>query len=210
MASKLELYKSALRLLGSQRIDALTDAQERRYVIDDCYDEVLAECLEQGQWNFAMKSIEVESSTTITPTFGYAYAFQKPADFVRLGALSANERYQPPLADYEDEVGYWWADVDPIYVKHVSNATDYGNDLAAWPAKYTQYVYSSIAERVCMALTQSDSKLEEMIKRKKDALVSARAHDAMNQPAPTVGAGSWASARLGGSNNYRGRRYERG
>jgi hypothetical protein len=208
MASKLGLYNSALRLLGSQRITALTDAAEGRYYLDDCYDEVLAECLESGQWNFATKTLEIESSTSIDPTFGYEYAFQKPTDLARLCAISSSDQLWPPLDRYADEVGYWWADVDPLYVSFVSNAIDYGNDLALWPATYSKYVYTTLAERICMSVTQSDNKLSEIIGRVKQAKIEARSNDAMGQPAPVVSTGSWVDARQGGG-RYSGQRYRR-
>lgn len=208
MATKLGLYNQALLAIGSQRLTALTDAEERRYRLDDCYDNVLAECLESGQWNFATKAVEIQSEDSIEPTFGYSYAFLIPSDLANLTGISSSETFNPPLDRYSEEVGYWWADVDPIYVQYVSSDSDYGGDLTAWTPSYERYVYLTLAERVCMALTEGDAKFQAVMQMAKKAKRDAMANDAMGQSAPVVRAGSWVSSRF--SSMYSGRRYLRG
>lgn len=208
MASKLSLYNQALVELGSAPIATLADTEERRYALDQVYDGIVAECLEEGYWNFAEKSVEIEYDNSISPTFGYQYAFLIPSDYVRLSAMSANEYYNPPLTQYHTESGYWWADVTPLYVRYISNANDYGLDLSLWPASFEKYVVYALAEAVCMRITQSDTKRETLVRLVDRQKKNARSKDAMNQPSITRPQSNWLNTRFG-DGNYRGRRYER-
>lgn len=204
MTTKLALYKSALAALGSAPIAALSDADERRYAIDEVYSDVLNECLEEGQWNFAQKSVEIASNPSVDPTFGFQYAFTQPDDYVRLTGISGSEFFYPPLDRYHTEAGYWWADIDPIYVCYVSSATDYGLDLSKWSNSFARYVYLTLAERVCLRLTQSDNKYEIMMKLADKAKKRAKSNDAMNQPSPVIPQGDWLNSRFG-TRSYRKR-----
>ena len=40
------------------------------------------ECLSEGQWNFAMRAVQIDYDTNITPSFGYKRAFTKPSDWI--------------------------------------------------------------------------------------------------------------------------------
>jgi hypothetical protein len=198
MADKLGIYNAALRELGMDRVASLSEEVEKRYVLDDTYSDVVEECLENAQWKFAMRSAALPYSTSIVPDFGYTYAFDKPEDFVRLCAISDNENFRPSLADYRDEAGFWLADSDTIYISYVSNDTDYGMDLTRWPPSFARYVSLTLAERSCIRLTQSDTKLAKLEKDIKKARTKARSIDAQSGPEREPdGEGSWITWRRG-------------
>jgi hypothetical protein len=44
-----------------------------------------------------MRSVAVDSSVSLTPSFGFSYAFEKPTDWVRTNVMSAMEGFDPPL-----------------------------------------------------------------------------------------------------------------
>lgn len=207
MTSKLALYNGALRAVGQRRLATLTEVQESRYVLDDVYSEALNYMLEQGAWNFAIRSIEKQPEASITPTFGFANAFEKPSDWVRTCALSANEYFNPPLVEYLDERGYWWADTTPLYVRYVSNSTDYGLNLAAWPSTFTRYAELYLAFLICPTIQNSDTTTADAEKRMKRALTDARSKDAMNDPVAFPPQGSWTRSRMAGGASWR--RYDR-
>lgn len=209
MTSKLALYNAALREIGSDRIAALTTQAERRYVLDDVYDGVIEQCLEAGQWKFAIRSAEIPASTTVTPAFGYAYAFSKPSDLIRLTAISASEQLEPSLENYRDETGYWYADVDTLYTAYVSSDPTYGLDLSFWTPSFIRFVELSLAERICLRLTQSDTKHDIVKKDLKVARKNARSLTAQAGPNKAPDSeGSWLEARFG-SNRIARRRYDR-
>lgn len=197
MADKLALYNQALGHLGERKLTGLSENREPRRVLDDFWDDTKAYCLEQGIWNWAIRSIEIESDTGITPTFGFSNAFAKPDDWVRTAQVSAEPSFTSPLQRFNDEVGYWWSDCDPLYVRFVSNDAAYGNDLGNWTALFGDYVSLRLAVKGCFRITGSDARLEGLQKLEKRALSEARSKDAMAEPPGQMPTGSWVLSRGG-------------
>jgi hypothetical protein len=199
MTTKLLLYNAAIRKLGQERLGTLAEASTARYALDDAYDETLGYCLEQGYWNFAMRAVQVDASTSVVPTFGYQFAFPKPPDFVRIYGMSAEETMRQPLLEFVDEPNYWYANQDPVFVKYVSNDGAYGADLSIWPATFAEYVATRLAVETCKKIT-GDKPTADMRKEEKRAKIDAASKDAMNEPAGFMPTGSWARSRGGGAN----------
>lgn len=197
MASKLSIYSGALRALGERRLSSLTEDRASRRELDDAYDDVVANCLESGYWNFAMRTVELEASPDLAPEFGFTYTYEKPTDWVRTYRMSANERFAPPLDEYHDEAGYWFADVEPLYLRYVSNDVEF-LDPAAWPRSFVTFVELSLAKAICLNITGSGSTKEEIARDLKKAKADAVAKDAMNQSVEYPPTGTWVSSRDGG------------
>src|SRR5262245_6744371 len=140
MTSKLAVFNEALRLMGERRLTSVTEGRDARYHLDDAWTTSLDYCLEQGFWNFAMRAVQIDASTSLEPQFGYSFAFDKPDDWVRTFVVSANETFNPPLLRYNDEAGIWYADCNLLYVRYVSNAATYGADIGSWPGTFSYYV----------------------------------------------------------------------
>jgi hypothetical protein len=195
MASKLGVYNSALLLLSSRSLTALTDDTANRRYLDAAYADAVALCIEAAYWTWAMRTSQIDKSVSVVPTFGLANAFAKPTDWVRTYRISDNEMMQAPVFDLVDEGGYWYSDADPLYVKYVSNDATYGNNLSLWTATFADYVAARLALKACISITGSDSKLDDLVKYEKSALQKAADKDAMNEPPAFPARGSWVSAR---------------
>jgi hypothetical protein len=202
VATKLALYNDALLALGQERLATTADAVSARYALDDAYDKALAWCLEQGYWNFAMRAVELTSTPSIDPAFGFTYAVTKPDDWVRSHSISASETFDPPLLQYNDENGLWYVNVDPLFVRYVSNDTDYGLDLSLWPETFANYVALRLAVKTCKRITGTNPD-DAMFKQEKRALADARSKDAMNEPPGFPPRGTWVSSRRHGSSSTR-------
>src|SRR4051812_45278724 len=105
---------------------ALTDTGEARRLLDDVWGDgsttgAVKHCLQMGQWTFATRTAAVAYDTGIDPDFGHPYAFEQPTDLVRTMAICEDEFFNVPLLDYVDERGYWYASIQTLYVKWVSN-----------------------------------------------------------------------------------------
>lgn len=193
MASKLEIYNMALGHIGERKISSLTEAREPRRALDDFYDAVVAGCLEEGFWNWSMRTIEQAASESYDPEFGLTYAFEKPTDWVRTYLISTSERMDPPLLEYVDEGGLWYADVDPLYIKFVSNGTTYGLDLSLWSQRFADYVAASLAVKSCKRVTGSFD--ETLLKIEDKARRKAKSKDAMDEPPGFAPTGTWVRSR---------------
>lgn len=204
MASKLGIYNQALEHLKERHLASLTEEREPRRKLDFAWDDGVKYCLEQGLWNFAMRSVQLNKSETITPSFGYQYAILKPTDWVRTVAMSGSGNFDDgfPLNDFSDETDYWGVNIDPLYVRYVSNAPEYGLNLARWPETFTTFVAAYLAFRICS--TSGSSELRAEVERRYERYrVDARSKDAMNQPAGRPPRSSWVTSR-GGGNPERG------
>ena len=200
--SQLTLYNGALRLLGQTNLEDTDEASEARYVLDNVWDENARDyCLEAGWWNFAMRSAKIEDDTSVSPTFGFVYAFAKPTDWIRTHTICFDEYFQSPMndLDYSDEGAYWYADIDTIYVRYVSNDAAYGYDLSIWPQTFVKYFECYMAEQACMRITQNAELHEKIEKKVGERLRDAIAKDGLNEGVKHFPAGNWARARAGGA-----------
>lgn len=207
MTDRLSLYNGALvEHLGERRLADLSENREPRRVLDDIWDGgAVRYCLEQGYWNFAMRTVRIDYDPSIEPQFGHRRAFDRPDDFVRLAAISADEYFDAPLTAYRDEAGRWFADLDILYVRYVSDDPEYGMDLARWPQTFAQWVQAYLALKACARLTGSKVDKESLKKDARRLLVDARSKDAMNEGARFLPPGGWTLARTAGSARRRDR-----
>lgn len=204
MPTQLSLYNGALRLLGERKLASLAENREPRRLLDAAWGDGALEgavrhCLQLGQWTFAMRTVRADYSPSVEPDFGYRYAFDQPTDMVKVSAICSDEYFRQPLLDYSDERHFWYADIQTIYVRYVSNHSSYGADLSLWPESFSKVVEAYLAVEICENLTQSESKLEKVERGFRKALSSARSLDAMNKPTAMLPTGSWQAARSGGA-----------
>tara|TARA_R110000868_G_scaffold411755_1_gene708897 strand:- start:17134 stop:17796 length:663 start_codon:yes stop_codon:yes gene_type:complete len=202
---RLKIYNGALQICKVRAIASLTVNEEARYELDTVWNaDGVQYCLEQGQWLFARRSSKFSYETAIEPQFGYRRAFAKPDDWVNTAAVCNDEYYNSPLNQYADENGYWYADIDEIYVKYTSNHVNYGMNFAKWPVSFTNYVAMYFASKVCGKLS-SDNAREGAILKPRDGLLAvaldiARSRDMQSEPARFLPPGSWSRARQGRNN----------
>ncbi|HET7409259.1 MAG TPA: hypothetical protein VFJ13_03600 [Paracoccaceae bacterium] len=197
MTTRLALYNEALLLLGERPIANLSENREPRRVLDAIWDGGLVRSvLEQGLWNFAIRTAQADYSASVEPSFGYRRAFDKPTDWVRTAGVAGDGYFNSPLTQYVDEASYWFADLDALFVRYVSDDAAYGGDLSAWPQSVVRYAAAHMAHDACERVTQSSTKAETLRKMADKRLLAARSRDAMNEPTafPPVG-GSWTAAR---------------
>lgn len=200
MTDRLSVYNLALGHLREEKLGSLTESAEKRRALDTFWDQTVQECLEEGLWNFFVRAIQEDASTSLVPGFGWKYAFPIPTDWLRTVVVSSVETFTPPLDDYMEETGVWYANWTPLFIRYVSNDAQYGLDLSAWTAKFTAYVAFQLAEYACGRITGSDELLkgpDGIIKRCYRAKVRAKSNDAMNQAPAEMPTGTWARSRRG-------------
>jgi hypothetical protein len=209
MTTKLSLYQGACALLGTRKLASLTENQLSRRELDGVFSRGgITTCLQMGQWNFAMRGIQLDYTPSIEPEFGYRRAFDKPTDWVRTCGLSSDEYFREPLLDVVDEAGHWFAELDTIYVRYVSNDTEYGMDYSLWPENFARVIEHYFAKETCIRLTQSQTRKTELDRDFDRCLLKAKSTDAMDEAASFPPEGSWTRARRG--NNSRRDRGVRG
>ena len=163
-------------------------------------------CLECGYWDFATRTGQIDYSPSVSPTFGYRYAFDHPTDFVRLVGLAEDEYFTKPLLRYESERAYWYCDLQTIYVRWVSNGASYGADISLWTEKFAKFVAAYLANEIVGNLTQDKDIIAYVVRVFDKAEKSARSLNSSGQPTRFPPPGNWTMARSGGY-GYRNSRW---
>jgi hypothetical protein len=199
MADKLQVYNGALLHLGGKTLASLTEERKSRRILDALWAAgAVRYCLEQGYWNFAVRTIKIEATPSLEPDFGFRYAFTKPLDFVQLVSISLDEYQLIPLNNFTDEQQYWFADHDILYISYVSDDVTYGNSLGNWTESFTRFVELYLAYRAAPQITHEQTIIRDIEDKMKRAMLSAKTKDAVNQGAKETPMGILASARFNG------------
>lgn len=204
--TRLSIYNGALLVCDERFLASITEEREPRRLLDYVWDNGgIKSCLEEAQWEFAMRTIQIDYDTQIDPDFGYNRAFQKPDDWILTSALCSDEFFRAPVIRYVDEAGYWYSDIDTLYVRYVSNDADYGMDVNAWPESFKEFVYAHFASKIVGKLQgASVEKKAEIERLRKRALMHAKNKAAMSGPVSFPPSGSWVNARRRGVNRRDG------
>jgi len=180
--TKLEVFNEALLILGQQKLTATTDAVAARYALDDAYAIGLNYCLEQGMWNFAMRTSSLTQAGA--GSFGFTYYFSKPSDFVRLFQAANNASFDPQFEyDFADQAAKLHANVSPIYINYLSNdATSGGGNLTLWTSSFARYVAYTLAAHAGFRITGSHDLATRAEAASDRALEVALAVDSLQAP----------------------------
>lgn len=200
--TRLGLYNGALLLCQSRALASLTENREPRYLLDQVWqDGGVRACLEEGQWRFARRSARLDYDPAVEPDWGPRRAFSKPTDWVATSAVCSDEYLKMPLIQYKDEAQYIFADLDEIYVTYVSDDDNYGNNLAAWPPSFTEFVKAYFASKVVGKLSNDKAIIDKIIHPRTGILdrykLTAKNRDAQADPPKPLAQGSWSRARQG-------------
>lgn len=198
MTDKLSLYNGALTILGERKLASLTENRPPRKKLDDVWDNDLRErVLQHGQWNFAGRSVMLEASPSVTPSFGYQFAFDKPTDFVRTMQVAYDEYFNNPITRYSDEASWLFCDSEQIYMQYVSKDAQWGLDYSLWPENFTEYVEHYMAYKAAPRLIGVDISQDKLKREMLQMRASAKGTDAMEGPAHFAPKGGWSRSRQG-------------
>lgn len=196
MASKLQIYQGALRLLGPHQLAALTDARPERYKLDEMWDGAVQYLLEQGMWNFATRYEELSTpASPADPFAGYRYAYSKPADFVRIVAISDNATFSGTFERYEVQQSYFYTDAEELHLRYVSNDASYGLDLTKWPQSFAKTLEAYLAFESGLPISGDRGNRNDMIGLYNDRLNRAKTLDAVDERVQWKKSGRWTRAR---------------
>lgn len=204
--TKLSLVNGAMRLLKTRKLTAAElagNTRESARVANDVFDaDFVRGCLEAGNWRFAVRSRQITADPGIDPQFdgagGYLYAFAKSDDWLRTCGVFSDADMRQTYRDYNDEAGYIFANVDTLYVRHISDDVSFGGNLAIWPRSFQEYAEAKLAANVAGPMTQEAESLEALAARR---LAAAISKDVINEGTKTQQPSSWVRARFGGGQN---------
>ena len=197
--TQLTLYNGALFLLEQPELADVDENKEARHVLDHFYEDkdAIEDCLEMGNWNFATRTAKLTFNSDVEPDFGLQRAFTKPTDWVKTVEVSADEYFTSPMTDSEwkDEQSYFFAEVDEIYIRYVSDDSSYGKDFSLWPKSFESLVEHFLAHKISPRVNSKMSK--DIEKKFKDAAKNARSKDALQEGVKFPPQTGWQGARRG-------------
>jgi hypothetical protein len=196
--TQLDIYNQSLFICEERALASTIENRKPRYLLDQIWNNGGVDaCLEESDWLFARRTEQIVYDPSIQPSFGYIHAFKKPADWLRTSAVASDPYFQSPLVQYSDEGGYWWGDLDQIFVKYVSNDPAYGGNFSMWPESFKQFVAAHFASKIIGSLTHSKSKIDDVKEERRKLVTAARGKDAMGDPPGFFGRGQLSRARQG-------------
>ena len=197
-ANRLKIYNDALQTHLGERATTLTEDRKPRRLLDAVWDRGgIDECLGAGQWSFAKRLQQIDYNPSITPAFGYAYAFDLPSDWVQTTGLCSDDHMNAPILSMSMDANYIYCDLQTIYLEYISNDSAYGGDYSRWSNEFIRFVGAYFASQIVYPLTQSrddQKKLMDIVDKLK---TDAQSSDAMNQGPKFAPAGSWVQSRSG-------------
>ena len=200
MTDRLTLYNDALLLCGERSVSSLTEDREPRRNLDQAWNGgAVRKCLEEGQWRFAMRTVMIDYDPALDPDFGYRRGFNKPDDWVRTCAVCEEEYFRTPLTAYTDEADFWYADLDIIYAKYISDDPLWGMNLGKWPQAFADFVSAHLALKIIIKLSESQEKIQIITKLREKYKRDAKSAAAVSEPTLFAARGTWSRARTKGS-----------
>lgn len=189
------LVNLALREIGAYRIEALNENSSEAAIARDVMPEAVRFCLSVHDWRFALKLEQLQRSNSFTPAARFSFAYQLPADFIRLGTVADNERMSPVLEDYDYTIagGFVLASTEFLFCEYVHHHITY----STWPAWFTRYVTAVLASEMASPL-KSTTERERLEALAKDRLGHARSVDSVQMPVKRPPMGRWQQAMMGG------------
>lgn len=183
MADRLEIYRGALRLLGDAH--GLADLNEEgpaRQALDSAWQSSVDYLLAKGLWNFAIRAVELTEDEDFEPLFGYEYTFSKPPDWIRTVAIGADySALDGGYENYADEAGFWYTDLNPLYVRYVSNDPAYGWNIAAWRQPFAKALAAHLAFESGLPISSDRGNRSDMFTLFSRLLKEAKTLDAVDE-----------------------------
>ncbi|HBA72206.1 MAG TPA: hypothetical protein DCZ63_08480 [Geobacter sp.] len=169
MFTKLEIVNNAFVELGTAPIDDLDEGTDQARAARAVWKLSLTATLRAHPWNFAVKRVKL-SPTTTAPAFGFTYAYNKPADCLRV--LSVNVR------DYHLEGKQIVCNDASLQLRYIALV----EDPTFFDACFAQTLAANIASKLAYPLTQSTSQQQAMWQMFVDFLRQAKSIDAQEEP----------------------------
>lgn len=171
MPSLVEVANLALAFVGEERISSLAaDTSKAARLCDAFMSGVRDTCLVAHPWNFACRRTTLAALTT-TPTFGWDYAYQVPADCLRVLRLDSTDPHQPWAREGNSVLCNMAA---PLGIRYIARISDSG----AWSPLFVELMAATLATRLAVPLSASQQTRDALATERARILREARSIDA--------------------------------
>lgn len=173
MASVTDICNLALQKLGAGKITSINQDSVAARTCLTAYEHCRDSELRDHPWRFAITRASIAEDAT-APEFGKASSYELPSDFIRL--LTPYPEVNFNDLDYEIEGRKIYSDLDsPLEIRYVSKVTD----TSLMDSLFVEVLSCRMADQMCEALTQSNSKKQSISADYERALRKAKRTNAI-------------------------------
>lgn len=187
--SNVAICNLALQKLGASRISALDDDSKNARECNACFEHLRNSELRRHNWNFARKRTTLAPSA-VDPDFDYDYAFPVPADFLKLLPPAVHE-LDWRIESHEDQTCILTNDGNSLEINYIAKITD----PTKFDPSFDEMLACRIADHLCEALTQSNTKAVKAMEDYKTARAEARRNNAFENISEEAPEDPWLAAR---------------
>lgn len=189
MASVVDICNIALQKLGAGRITSISqDAVNARACLT-AYEHCKKAALERHPWRFATKRASLPADVP-TPDWGKSSSFELPADYIRL--LNDYPEMNSTARDFEIEGRKIFTNYTaPLEIRYVYDV----QDTSLFHPLFCEVLACDMADQMCEALTQSNSKKQAIVSDRDRALSDARKANAFVSIAQVAPMSPWITGR---------------
>jgi len=167
MSSPLDICNGALLKLGGRTITSLSQDIKEARLCNARYTFLRDEVLENGNWNFATKRAEL-AAVVDAPVWGYTYAYQLPADYLRLAELEYEEQ------DWEEEGDKILSNLSTMKIKYVRRE----DNVSLFTPMFIEALTLRLAWDISYSLLQSGTQTDFWRSAYESYIKQARSKDA--------------------------------
>lgn len=187
MTTEVDICNGALGFLGQGQITSLTDGDTKASTCAQRYPVARDSVLQMHPWNFAIKRAQ-RSADTAAPVYGFANAFSLPADCLQVLDLEDAGLGE----DWRVENGKILADLgSPLRFRYIARITD--------PVRFSPLFRDALelylASQMATALTDSQSRRENLLREFRALLSEARSTDAQEGYPQNIDGSHWLQVR---------------
>lgn len=204
MASDVDIANRALTKLGAATIISLDQDDPKATVMSVTFPMVRDAELRRHRWKFSIRRAALPALSA-APSFGFARAFQLPADPLCLRVIQVSEFHLgldrsdyrgSPSDPYSIEGQQILTNLPaPLKIRYIAQITDTG----IFDPAFVEAFASRLAYECCERITQSDSKKEAARADYRMAIKEAALANALESAPSSVADDTWVMARLGGN-----------
>jgi len=173
MASRVDIYDLASRAIGAGPVDSTGGSSVVEQTLDAVFDVTLDAVLQTNRWTFCTQLISLNRLTD-PPPFRYTYAFQMPADALKLWRVDPNTPYQVA----SDQILSDQLELDADVTLRP--------EIGQLPPLFVRALYFELAAAIAIPVTQNADIATAMQRQAFRLWPQARNADAQQDPPPAI------------------------
>ena len=193
-AGPVEIINAALAEIGAPAITDLSDKTPEARAASRNYPLVRDAVLRLHPWNCAQKRDTLTSPSVTAPAWGFANAYDLPADFIRLIALEGD-----PFQRFRVEGLQVLSDSSEVNILYVYRL----EDVSKMDTLLRQAIATRLAAQIAMTLKGSSDQVVRLFQLADAKLAEAQGIDSLEGPVEIHQPGSWLRARETFSDPFR-------